>query len=432
MYRSLASLAALSVFSLCAACGVPEGDVSFNPAEEDSAAVNAAIRGGSVERSHESVVGLMMGRGACSGSLIAPNLVLTAQHCVAHLNTRGVACGRTQFSRRRPVSQLRVTTATSVQSRGAKFYDVASIHTPGGSDAFCGRDIALVTLQESIPSSEATPKTPRVGSPVSSGETFTAVGYGLDGTGQSGTRRSRGNRTVSRRTARSIRFEGRNKTAHEIIGDTGVCKGDSGGAAIDSQGRVFGVASRVRPARDNRNCGKATYASVYSWRGWIRDVARQAANQGGYTAPGWVGGSSGGTDANDRSGTDDNSGTDGDSQDEPEPGTRDGSDSTPDTDNGGSDSSPDTGRQGGGYSSPDTGGQGTQRNRPTSCREISSCMRRCRTRQCQRDCYYSASRSAKQDYADLVRCYRAKCQRSRDANRCIWNNCKREAQQCAQ
>ena len=64
---------------------------------------------------------------------------------------------------------------------------------------------------------------------------------------------------------------------------TPVCSGDSGGPALDAQGRVIGVASR-----GNAACDSALYGSVASWKSLIVDTAIDAATSGGYTPPGWV------------------------------------------------------------------------------------------------------------------------------------------------
>jgi hypothetical protein len=67
--------------------------------------------------------------------------------------------------------------------------------------------------------------------------------------------------------------------------DAPICSGDSGGPALDEQGRVFGVASRGDP-----NCEIAVYGDVSNWAPFIVDTALSAAQIGDYEAPAWANG----------------------------------------------------------------------------------------------------------------------------------------------
>jgi secreted trypsin-like serine protease len=65
--------------------------------------------------------------------------------------------------------------------------------------------------------------------------------------------------------------------------DAPICSGDSGGPALDEQGRVFGVASRGDP-----NCEIAVYGDVSNWAPFIVEAAVDAAIAGEYSPPDWV------------------------------------------------------------------------------------------------------------------------------------------------
>ncbi len=242
------------------------------------------IQGGTTDSTHTSVVGIVIntgqGQAICSGTLIAPNLVLTAQHCVAQLSSPFVVCGQSPFGAQYPPSAFGVTTETTMPQSSAGYTGVSSVHVPpGGSDA-CGFDIALLQLSTSITTTE--PIVPRIDIPVTEGETYTAIGYGHIGNGSgAGTRRQLANREVLCATGDCPRNQG--IEAAEFAGTDGTCQGDSGGAPLDAEGRVLGALSRGPDG-----CLGSVYSSVSTWATWLRNIGELAASEGGYTAPTWV------------------------------------------------------------------------------------------------------------------------------------------------
>src|SRR5687767_2204565 len=100
-----AFLPLLSLPILVSACG--NGDVARGGGSTSKVA--SAIQGGKVAESHSFAVALL-GRGMCSGTLIAPNLVLTARHCV-EIEPSSTESGCENGELLTP-SQMRVTTAS--------------------------------------------------------------------------------------------------------------------------------------------------------------------------------------------------------------------------------------------------------------------------------------------------------------------------------
>lgn len=243
--------------------------------------------GGQVDtaQAHPAVVGLVIfgggGGGICSGTLIAPNLVLTAQHCVARVTSSYVICGRSAFGSTYRASNVMVTTQTTMpQDPNGYAARGAEILVPPGGNDMCGFDIALVVLDRPI--TGVTPIEPRLDLLPQSGERYTAVGYGHTGNEQgSGVRRVLTNRTVYCEGV-SCRAPGQ-VTEAEFVGSDGTCQGDSGGPAIDAQGRVIGALSR-----GGEGCSSSLYSSPARWASWIRQQALGAAQRGGYTTPEWV------------------------------------------------------------------------------------------------------------------------------------------------
>ncbi|HEY3254719.1 MAG TPA: trypsin-like serine protease [Polyangiaceae bacterium] len=257
--------------------------------DRDSQAVSrvrSEISGGQLDSVDSNVFLLTSQRGAtgialCSASLIAPNLLLTARHCVSAVTEGEVSCGKTMVAAPFPVTSFLAANEQSADDvRSA--YRALTVSVPSEGGDICGYDLALITLTTNVPESAATPLVPRIDRAVARAERYSAVGYGLDGAGDqavAGLRRARAGLAVSCIPGKC----GTGIEATEFVGEGGVCSGDSGGPALDEAGKVVGVASRA-----GTDCAHPVYSSLASWKDWLSQVAGQAAEQGNYAAPFWV------------------------------------------------------------------------------------------------------------------------------------------------
>lgn len=238
--------------ALAAACSAPVGTEDGAVLSSSSAIVNGTP---SPEEEDFVVHIFAVKGGSCTGTLIAPNVVLTALHCVSEydplaaftcdedgvlhpVQTGGGEIGAL-FEPERVEVRVGPDPTMSQPVRAVRIFG-------SGSRSVCRSDIAVVVLDTEL---SPEPQRVRLGTRTRQGEMHTVIGYGQDETGALRVRNRRsGVAVLSVGAFGQYERQGKAAPLTFVVGESG-CHGDSGGPAFSEEtGAVTGVYSLVTSA----------------------------------------------------------------------------------------------------------------------------------------------------------------------------------------
>jgi hypothetical protein len=243
-------VALLATFSLHAsACS--------DQASRGVTAARAAIVNGEVsDEADDAVVKLVVldpssgGRSLCSGSLVAPNIVLTALHCVGSYSAFGsFSCDAKGVLNTSTPPDGEI--GAPVDPGGIEIYlgslpaDVPDAYGKkvfgSGSQVICRNDLAFVVLDRTL---EAPVLSMRLARSMMRRESMRVVGYGLTEMTSSTGRHRRAGVLVSDVGTDGTSAGSGSAAPNTFVLGPGACQGDSGGPAISEEtGAVTGVYS---------------------------------------------------------------------------------------------------------------------------------------------------------------------------------------------
>jgi hypothetical protein len=246
--EAMSGLASLVLIASCVACG------SSGP-ERVEQKTDAVVGGEPSGPEEDAVVFLVATRStviqSCTATLVAPNLVITARHCVAEFDNKTFTCtadgelapgspGGTMGPLLPPEAVAIYRGAGPSREFAAQGIQIFSVQTP----SICRSDIAMVLLDRNVENVPIMPM--RLDAGNEPGEQIRIVGYGLDENGTFGVRHTRSGITISQVGESEFRPDADNIPPRTFLTlGSMLCMGDSGGPAFTDFGAVTAVWSQV-------------------------------------------------------------------------------------------------------------------------------------------------------------------------------------------
>ncbi len=194
----------------------------------------------------DSIVRVVVGEVACTGTLIAPNQVLTAHHCLAERGPSGEYFERDVHPR-----QIRVELGGDFLPWGE--VSVRTIVAPNCGYAAGEGDVAILILDEPLRAVDI--KAVGLDDPVQPSASVEPVGFGRCADSPDGVRRhTRPGGAIGQVYTRRFRAP------------AAICPGDSGGPALNEAGRVIGVISASAMDGRQSTLDLTEFTRVDGWR----------------------------------------------------------------------------------------------------------------------------------------------------------------------
>jgi len=219
----------------------------------------------------------------CSGVLVAPNLVLTARHCVSSTPGAGFTCdssgqgtdGGSIGADYAPSSLLVFSGTFSPETYSDPNAVGAQLFHDDGTNV-CNHDVALVLLDRAL--TDVPIATLNLDAKPSVGALVTSVGWGIVADGASPTVRQERPGVTVLTVGPATDSQGYGIGSNEFAVGESICEGDSGGPALDATNAVIGVVSRggngVTATSSNlaATCIGASTVNFYSEAAAFRDL----------------------------------------------------------------------------------------------------------------------------------------------------------------
>jgi MYXO-CTERM domain-containing protein len=270
--------------------------------ERNGAQASPIIEGTTDGPEHDSVLLLALYKGGgfygvCTGTLVAPNLVLTARHCVTD-SERSALCRsdgtpyqggklNADFAASDIYAYTGTSAAASATNKAAAAARGKALVVEKAKTTYCDGDVAFILLDKPV-NAPVAPMRLREGA--REGETITAVGWGLTETGRTPQKRlKRGGVRVEAVGPLVLDSQTRiGLAASEFLVGESFCSGDSGGPAFASTGAVVGVVSRGGGGEKNESNPASTcigqyVANTYTHVATKQQLVNEAFRASGYS-----------------------------------------------------------------------------------------------------------------------------------------------------